>query len=321
MAPILSVIIPVYNAERTLRTAIDSVIMQRCHDVEIVVVDDGSTDGSWGIIESYGDRIVALRQENAGASAARNHGARVGRGRFLKFLDSDDFLFPEALEKQIEHAKGLPEGAISFGEEVSWSEELGRVSSAGRTIMFPPGSARIDRFLTALPTISAWIYPKQLFEKIGGFDVKLAFQQDFDFCCRAILAGCVPYATPTLIFAYRQHETPGRISRRKSPEDFASIMSMYRAFARRLETSELQYSKDAVAKGLAKHCWVNARRAHRHGCEDIAREMFDIARNLHGDGVVGSPLYRAIEKIFGPIRAESIGTSLKSVVAGTRGVL
>lgn len=307
MAPILSVIIPVYNAERTLHTAIDSVIMQRFDDLEIVVVDDGSTDGSWGIIESYGDKIVALRQENEGASAARNHGARVSRGRLLKFLDADDFLFPEALERQVEHAKGLPEGSVSFGEEVAWSEETGRVSSGSRTRMFPPGSARIDRFLTILPTISAWMYPRQLFEEIGGFDVKLALLDDFDFCCRAILAGYIPYATPTLMFAYRQHETLGRISRRQSPEDYASVMSMYGDLARRLETSDMRYPKDAVAKGLAQHCWVYARAALRHGHEDIAREMFDIARKLHRDGVIGSPIYRAIEKISGPIRAESIG--------------
>lgn len=92
-----SVIMPVYNRKEYLRQAIDSVLAQTFTGYELIVVDDGSTDGSMGVLESYWGRIKILQQPHQGPEAARNKAAATAQGEYLAFLDSDDFLFPHAL--------------------------------------------------------------------------------------------------------------------------------------------------------------------------------------------------------------------------------
>ena len=104
----VSVIIPVYNVEPYLKQCMDSVVGQTLKDIEIICVDDGSTDGSLDILREYAaedNRIQIIEQKNAGAGAARNNGMRHATGKYLSFLDSDDFFEPRMLEK----AYDLPE--------------------------------------------------------------------------------------------------------------------------------------------------------------------------------------------------------------------
>lgn len=98
MPPVVSVIIPTYNRSNLLREAIESVLRQTYRDVEIIVVDDGSTDDTPVVVRSLSGPIRYLFQENRGRSAARNHGLEESRGRYILFLDSDDLLLPHALE-------------------------------------------------------------------------------------------------------------------------------------------------------------------------------------------------------------------------------
>ena len=96
-APRFSVIIPAYNAEAFIARAIDSVLAQTWPAHEILVIDDGSGDGTADIVAKYGDRVRCLRQDNAGVSAARNAGARAASGDWLAFLDADDWYYPDRL--------------------------------------------------------------------------------------------------------------------------------------------------------------------------------------------------------------------------------
>src|SRR5215471_2204625 len=102
-ADLISCIIPAYNAERYLREAIDSVLAQTYRPIEVLVVDDGSTDQTGEIVESYGARVHYLRQTNAGPAAARNCGFIEARGDFVAFCDADDVWHTEKLERQWMH--------------------------------------------------------------------------------------------------------------------------------------------------------------------------------------------------------------------------
>ena len=107
-SPKISVIIPVYNQEKYLEQCLDSVLGQSLDDIEVLCIDDGSTDDSINILERYGlkdRRIKILQQENGGAGAARNNGLRHARGKYLSFLDSDDFFDPDMLLKAYEQAE------------------------------------------------------------------------------------------------------------------------------------------------------------------------------------------------------------------------
>lgn len=103
----VSVIIPVYNAEPFIRATLDSVIAQTLKEIEIILVDDGSTDGSFDILNEYAEndgRITVLTQINQGAGAARNYGMKAAHGKYLSFLDADDYFYPDMLKDSFEHA-------------------------------------------------------------------------------------------------------------------------------------------------------------------------------------------------------------------------
>ena len=106
--PIISVIIPVYNSEKYLRKCLDSVINQTLKDLEIICVNDGSTDQSLEILNEYinvDNRITVINQDNLGAGAARNKGLEVAKGEYIHFLDADDWLEPNAYELVYHHVK------------------------------------------------------------------------------------------------------------------------------------------------------------------------------------------------------------------------
>lgn len=106
--PKVSVILPVYNVEKYLRQCLDSIVGQTLKDIEIICVDDGSTDSSFEILQEYAQkdkRVIAVRQQNGGAGAARNNGLRMAKGECLSFLDSDDFFEPDMLEQAYNQLK------------------------------------------------------------------------------------------------------------------------------------------------------------------------------------------------------------------------
>lgn len=112
--PMVSVIIPTYNRAHFLHEAIDSVLAQTFGDFEIIVVDDGSTDETMDCVKSYGGRVHYVHQKNAGPSMARNRGIAAAQGRYVAFLDSDDFFYPDKLEKQVVLMEKDPSLAFTF---------------------------------------------------------------------------------------------------------------------------------------------------------------------------------------------------------------
>ncbi|HMD90203.1 MAG TPA: glycosyltransferase family A protein, partial [Anaerolineaceae bacterium] len=99
--PQVSVLIPVYNGENYLRESINSVLAQTFTDFELLVIDDGSKDGTWNIIESYGNQLRGLKKENGGVASALNLGIQKARGRWIAWLSHDDLFLPNKLERQI----------------------------------------------------------------------------------------------------------------------------------------------------------------------------------------------------------------------------
>lgn len=133
--PKVSVILPVYNAEKYLRQCLDSIVCQTLQDIEIICVDDGSSDASLEILREYGEkdsRVKVVPQKNGGAGAARNNGLRIATGEYLSFLDSDDFFEPNMLEEAYNAAEQYTADFVVFNSnhyhmdkdafvEVSWA--------------------------------------------------------------------------------------------------------------------------------------------------------------------------------------------------------
>ncbi len=108
-SPLISCIVPVFNGERYLREALDSIFAQTYRPLEILVADDGSTDRTPYIAAAFGNRLRYLRQDNQGPAAARNLGIRAATGEFIAFLDADDVWHPEKLERQMARFQVRPE--------------------------------------------------------------------------------------------------------------------------------------------------------------------------------------------------------------------
>lgn len=108
MTPQISIIVPVYNKEKYLRDCVDSILQQTYKDFELILVDDGSKDSSWNIIKEYADkeeRVVPIHQENAGVSAARNAGLDSAQGKWICFVDADDYLPKDGIQILVEHGE------------------------------------------------------------------------------------------------------------------------------------------------------------------------------------------------------------------------
>lgn len=121
MKPLISVIVPVYNAEKTLQRCVESILTQTCGQIEIILVDDGSRDGSGALCTGYAEEnenIIAILQENGGVSAARNRGLAAAHGEYIGFVDSDDWIEPEMYEGLLAALQGDGCGISACGYRI-----------------------------------------------------------------------------------------------------------------------------------------------------------------------------------------------------------
>ena len=184
MTPEVSVIIPTYNRRAMVREAIGSVLAQRDANFELLVVDDGSTDGtSADFADVAGVRFSRI--EHRGVAAARNHGVALANLPFIAFLDSDDLWAPDKLRRQLDFMREHPEYAISQTEEI-WIRD-GRRVNRGLRHRKRAGDILDDSLRTCLISPSAVMIRTELFRALGGFDEDLVAAEDYDLWLRILI--------------------------------------------------------------------------------------------------------------------------------------
>lgn len=194
--PRISAIIPVYNGRKYLREAVESVIAQTLPPIELIIVDDGSTDGSMDVLDGIGAPfpIVRLRQENAGQSAARNHGAKGAKGDYIALCDQDDIWFPRHLA-EMSKPFFKKDGARIGWVYSNWSEtdENGGTIRTGYLDELPLQHPKRDlgHILGAGMIIQpgATLIRRTAFDAVGGFDPLLSGYEDDDLFTRMFYAG------------------------------------------------------------------------------------------------------------------------------------
>jgi len=202
--PKVSVVIPTYDRIETLPRSLDSVINQTFPDWELIVVDDGSTDGTDKMILRDYPAVRLHRQENGGVSSARNSGAALASGEWIAFLDSDDAWLPEKLERQLSALANEPELRLSHTDEI-WIRN-------GKRVNQPKGYAKSGGgiYLRCLPLCcicpSSVLLRRDLFDVIGGFDETLAVCEDYDLWLRITAREPVHYLDQALVRKYGGHE-------------------------------------------------------------------------------------------------------------------
>src|ERR1700712_1603509 len=195
--PLISIIIPVYNAEKFIAEAVTSAINQTYANKEVIIVDDGSTDNSLQIAKSFESaKVKVYSQQNKGASAARNKGLEVAKGDYIQFLDADDWLSNNKIEAQMEKLMISPGyiglcGTIYFKEGTNptklsikheWIEEGSNApvdfitKLYGGSLIGPPYGGMIQP--------NAWLTPREIIGKTGNWNEKLTLDDDGEFFCR-----------------------------------------------------------------------------------------------------------------------------------------
>ena len=168
MTPEVSVIIPTYNRRAMLLEAIDSVLAQSVDSFELIVIDDGSTDGTAEQLTRLAETIRIERIEHSGPAAARNRGVAMARAPLIAFLDSDDLWSPTKLERQLAFMRANPDCAISQTNEI-WIRN-GRRVNPGVRHRKRAGDIFVDSLRTCLISMSATMMRTDLFRSLGGFD-------------------------------------------------------------------------------------------------------------------------------------------------------
>lgn len=193
--PLVSCIVPVWNGERHLRETLASILAQTHPAVELVVADDGSTDGTPAIVEELGPLARYVRQENAGHAAARNLGLRAAQGAFVSFLDADDLWHPEKLARQLRLLERRPElgGCVTLVQNF-WSPDAVPDESHGEPLHPVPGY----RSVTLLAR-------REAFDAVGPFDPRLRHGNDTDWFLRAEDRGVRIALLPEILVRRRLH--------------------------------------------------------------------------------------------------------------------
>ncbi len=215
-APVVSVIIPTYNCADYIAQTLEGIFHQTFQDLEVIVVDDGSTDRTREIVAGY-PRVCLISQQNAGVCAARNRGIREAKGRFICLIDHDDYWFPDKLARQIEAMDNYPDSGVIYTDFTLWFPEQG-VFPEVWSLHKPVAGNPVD------PDYSGWIYHQLLldcwvltstalfrstvFQDCGGFDEALPYSEDWELWLRI----CRKYQFTKLRYAstlYRQHPQQG----------------------------------------------------------------------------------------------------------------
>jgi glycosyltransferase involved in cell wall biosynthesis len=234
--PKVSAVIPNYNYSHYLGEAINSALMQTYSNVEVIVVDDGSTDASRDVLLTYGDSIKVIFQQNGGVSAARNNGVAASSGEFVAFLDADDAWLPEKIEKQVAMFHDVPTlGLVHVGvDEIDAGGTSRRQRRDGSV-----GDATHDLLMLGRRGIlgggSGIMVPRSLFDDVGGFDTRLSTSADWDFFYRVASGHKVGFVDEVLI-NYRFHNTNMRGNVAAMERDM--MLAFQKAFADRQRDDE-----------------------------------------------------------------------------------
>jgi len=248
--PLVSVIIPTYNRGWIIKKAIDSVLFQDFNDFELIVVDDGSTDNTQNILNSYQKDIRVLQQNNRGVSAARNQGLSAASGRFLAFLDSDDLWLPKKLSRQVGFFSLNPDAMICQTEEILMRNNV-RINPKKRHKK-PSGMIFEQSLSLCLVSPSAVMIKRALFDEVGLFDETLPACEDYDLWLRISCLYPVHLIDTPLIIKRGGHDDQLSAS---SGLDRYRIKAIQKIIESRL-LSEDQYH--AAVKTLKEKCAIYA---------------------------------------------------------------
>ncbi|MBI3013693.1 MAG: glycosyltransferase [Candidatus Tectomicrobia bacterium] len=247
--PQVSVVIPTYNRRHFLPEAVASVRRQTYRDWELIIVDDGSEDGTREMLEKLGGPVRLLFTEHRGVSAARNRGLAEARGKYIAYLDSDDLWHPHKLQIQVEYMEAHPAAVVTYTDEI-WIRRGVRVNQKKKHRKYSG-----DIFAFCLPlcivSLSSALLRRDVLVELGGFDETLPACEDYDLWLR--LARMYPFHFEPRPLITKRGGHPDQLSRSLWGLDRFRVQSLDKFLTARLLTAE---QREQTIRELQRKCRI-----------------------------------------------------------------
>jgi glycosyltransferase involved in cell wall biosynthesis len=239
----VSIVIPVYNAGKYIKECLDSVINQTYNDIEVIAINDGSTDNSLEILKKYSNKIQLITKENGGTASALNNGIRVMTGEWFKWLSADDVLYPYAIEELVNETKNLQnkKNTILYS-----NYEI--IDSNGNLMkqFIEPNYNNESQFDFNLMLLDHYIgngttslIHKSALDEYGYFDETLGFAEDYELWLRfCLLHNCRLHLVPKTLAKYRVHST--QLSKEKAQKALENAEKIRNLILNKIEPIERQ---------------------------------------------------------------------------------
>lgn len=313
---LVSIIIPVFNAERYLNATLASVLNQTYKNWECIIIDDNSSDNSRQIAQNfcniYPEKFHLLTNPRKGACAARNEGLRVAKGEYIQFLDADDLLSETKIENQI-NALGNKDGftvancawSFIFNTKEDYKKQHQNINKDYTN----PYKWLIDSWNgEGMSQTATWLTHRDLIRIAGAWDEELLINQDGEFFCRVLLnAKRIVFVEDCMVY-YRQ-SNPKSISKQKSFEVFQSQLNSYRKYKFNIQQQD-QITQDLMLPALGAQLsdfYIRMKLTH----PSLAKQAIDELQKLHMKPTPqGGRLFKNLSRFFGLDNAIKIRTLL-----------
>ena len=314
MKPLVSIIIPCYNAEEFVGEAIESALNQTESECEVIVIDDGSSDKSTSVIESFGGFIRFSKISNSGVSKARNRGLAMSQGLHVKFLDSDDLLDKDCIRNHLINIENVQKNAILCGYLSKFNKSP--LPVVQNNISIDNGIPlvdipRIDLLANSLH-VSLPLFPRNALVQIGGFASHLKRFEDYELSLRLCSAGFTFVKDGTHCIYHREHDSNDRLSKKPLATDSKVILIMFEKIVDQFKNVEPSLS-NIEKMGLANYVWARGRDLLRNGDKVVSKDYFSLARGLAGfRAPKGSIIYRILCNLITEEHAEKMIKLIKT---------
>jgi glycosyltransferase involved in cell wall biosynthesis len=311
MTPFVSILIPCYNAQRWVGQAIESALLQTWAEKEVIVVDDGSTDRSLDIIKSFGDRIKWETGPNRGGNAARNLLLNLAQGDWLQYLDADDYLVADKVQKQAEFLATHPDVDILLGPVTMehWRED-GVEAEVNEIPPLDDMWILLARWF--MPGTGSGIWRKRALIEVGNWDEKLRCCQEHELYLRLLMAGRQFKRCPHGGYVYRQWSEQTVCKRNKTATHCNRLAILRRLEIFLRERGALNSERaGAINQGrfeTVRSIWPFNQRLALNTVEIIRRSQ----PNFWPSGDAAPPSYRLVYRLFGLSLAENLARMKRS---------
>jgi O-antigen biosynthesis protein len=303
--PLVTIITPCYNSKSYVRDTIESVLQQTYKELEYIIIDDGSNDGSWEIIKSYGSKIQSFQTENLGACHARNLGYKKAIGDYLLFLDSDDIISKDMIKELVEFSCKHPLSIVASPWTRIKKNGAEWVETNSGIKKLPPKNDPI------LGWISGWYYPpcsilwpKKVYSELDGWDESLHANQDGDIMLRALLHGTNFMISDRGKSFYRIHDD-SRMSISKDIISNKALVSRMRVLnkviIKLIDLDHLHIYREAI--GIAYHKLARNNILQNN---KLANGCLKLSKKYSNGRIVGTISHRVITTIIGLENKEKI---------------